>query len=302
LSRSRNRGAPGGLREDRSVHQRVRQMRLVRDCRRSGCPDSAVTSSERFVGERLLIRAENAVDGGTNPGRSSLRSRDGRRVADSTAPTPSEGPPAGFRVLSVGAIRCVRGRLLLLIPVVIVVVERAVSSLRSIFIIVGYSSIGPAFDVLAERPEEVRSELPDNASVLRSSPRRYPQDRADECAKEEEYGSENEGPEEVGGAKVMKSGGGRRRVKSGDGVTSDGAVLLVESGLPDRKTERMLDVDGLWTKSSPSVRERGEEREEQRTSCRSFNVYSTSSPSSLSLPPACVPSAPPSRQSSRRGS
>jgi hypothetical protein len=57
----------------------------------------------------------------------------------------------------------------------------------------------------------------------------------------------------------MKGGGRRRGVKGGVGVASDGAVLLVEGGLPDRKTERMLDVDGLRGEQRQNGSRRAEE-------------------------------------------
>lgn len=44
---------------------------------------------------------------------------------------------------------------------------------------------------------------------------------------------------------MVNDGGGGSGVQSSLGITVDRTILLVESWFPDRKSERVFDVDGL---------------------------------------------------------
>ena len=81
--------------------------------------------------------------------------------------------------------------------------------------------VAPTFDVLAERPEQVPSQLPNDSTVLSSSPRRTPQHRTCEDTNDEEPGAEQDRPENVGEGEVISSGGGWIGVNGGLGSTRD---------------------------------------------------------------------------------
>lgn len=203
-----------------------------------------MAGAKGLVRERLLVGAEDTVDGRTNAGCPSLRCRDRSGVANSTAPPASERPSSRLGVVTVAPLGCGM-QTILFDAVALLLVERPISSLSTVLIVVSCASIGPPLDVLAERPEEVRSELPNDSSVLRATPGSDPKHGTDDGAKEEEDKSEEDGPKDVGGAEMVKGGRGRGGVKGGVGVASDGAILLVESRLPDRQSEGVLNVDGL---------------------------------------------------------
>lgn len=132
--------------------------------------------------------------------------------------------------------------------VVLVLLILLLDVLPDIVVLLARKVIAPALDVLAERPNEVPAELVDDAPVLAAAPGNAPQDGADDEADEVEPDAEDEGPEDVAGSEVAKSGGGGSGVEGGFGVAGDGARLLVEGGFPYRETEGMLDVDGLLSK------------------------------------------------------
>lgn len=107
-----------------------------------------------------------------------------------------------------------------------------------------------SLDVLAERPSDVPGETSDEAAVPASSSLDDPDEAGEGEEDEGEPPSEEDDPQQVSGQQVTLRGRRRDRVQCRLGVSGDGSRLLVERRLPDRKSERVLDVDGLGQRRS----------------------------------------------------
>lgn len=114
-------------------------------------------------------------------------------------------------------------------------------------IVVGVEVFDPALDVLAKGPSEVCPELPDHPAVLCAPERRDEEDGRKNPAQEEEGNAEDERPDDVGRQEMMERGRRGCGVQGGLGPASNRPRLLVQSRLPDRQSEGVLDVDGLCT-------------------------------------------------------